>query len=318
MINNNNYIHECFECGYSFKTSHSIGLHLLKKHNMSLNDYNIKYNRVPDTFCIFCKTQNSYDTKTFNPRIKKCCTQEFKIYMNPNFRNDARKTAKTNNQLKRDKGINNYSIAAKERERKLRNTIESNGYSRKHNIVNNPIYTQKLSKIMKDKIANGEFTPNITNSWANSKTRLEVDNCNYLFRSSWEAIFWSVNQHLQYEKTRIPYIFNNSRHTYIVDFTDPINQILYEIKPKSEKTTKKNICKFAAMELWCIENNYTYKIITENWFYSHIPDFECIQVNTKLSKSIDNFKKQAYKNRHTIVDDISAEYQRRREEKHIK
>ena len=70
---------------------------------------------------------------------------------------------------------------------------------------------------MKRKIANGEFTPCVTNSWSRSKCYMD----NIPFRSSWEVMFYSLNKHLKYEVTRVPYIgLDNKIHNYILDFTD--------------------------------------------------------------------------------------------------
>jgi len=91
----------------------------------------------------------------------------------------------------------------------------------------------KISSIMKQKIADGLFTPKITNSFTHWDAIIDTGNDIKKFRSSWEACIWFSNQHWEYEKIRIQYIGEDSKpHTYIVDFFDPVNNILYEIKPK--------------------------------------------------------------------------------------
>lgn len=136
------------------------------------------------------------------------------------------------------------------------------------------IYTdenrKKRSNRMKELIANGEFTPCITNSWANSRVRIkEFDNC---FRSTWEAYFYlhmSKNDHIiEYEKLRIPYFDSqrNEYRNYITDFLDENNRIIYEIKPECNKICQNVIDKETAAIKWCKENGYSYQFISDDWF----------------------------------------------------
>lgn len=48
---------------------------------------------------------------------------------------------------------------------------------------------EKNSKKMKEHIKNGTFIPNITNSWAGSKVKLNIDNKEITYRSSWMHFF---------------------------------------------------------------------------------------------------------------------------------
>ena len=90
-------------------------------------------------------------------------------------------------------------------------------------------YYKEKSISMKEKIAKGEFTPCITNSWARSRCYID----DIPFRSSWEAMFYLINP-LPFEKIRVPYIgLDNTKHSYIIDFHDNENRILYEIKPSN-------------------------------------------------------------------------------------
>lgn len=125
---------------------------------------------------------------------------------------------------------------------------------------------KKMSIIMKEKIKNGTFTPNITNSWTKKNIEIMIGGNIVKCRSSWEAAFWILNPTLQYEKLRIQYQFNNEFHTYIVDFIDFENKIIYEIKPKNLCETEKNICKFKSAQNWCNENGWKFKIISNDYF----------------------------------------------------
>jgi TnsA-like endonuclease N terminal len=117
---------------------------------------------------------------------------------------------------------------------------------------------------MKNKIKNGEFTPCVTNSW--TKWDFEINNRKY--RSSWDATFQLLNPKLKYEYHRIPYLDTelNKERIYITDFSDIKLKIIYEIKPKSLKDVQLNIDKFKGSRQWCKDNNYTFKIINEDYF----------------------------------------------------
>lgn len=129
---------------------------------------------------------------------------------------------------------------------------------------------KKQSIKMKENIRLGKFIPNITNSWAKSMCEISFIRDNILVniktRSSWEAYFQLFNTNLLYEKVIIQYKFRNEYFNYIVDFLDPVNKILYEIKPNSEMNTLKNKAKFRWARKWCEKNSYKYIIINNKWF----------------------------------------------------
>jgi very-short-patch-repair endonuclease len=140
----------------------------------------------------------------------------------------------------------------------------------------NPIHRRDLekwkraciekSKLLKERIKNGTFTPPITNTWANSKTKLYLTKDRW-FRSTWEAAFFILNSKLEYEKIRIQYVSeNNINKNYIVDFVDVEGKILYEVKPDCYKDSINFKLKQAAANKWCIENGYTYVVINNDYF----------------------------------------------------
>lgn len=124
----------------------------------------------------------------------------------------------------------------------------------------------KNSIIMKNKIKNGEFTPNITNSWNKGTSYLIINNKKNKYRSSWEAFFHLCNNHLEYEKLRIEYKLDGSKHNYIVDFIDYKNRKLYEIKPYSQLDRKIVKIKEEYCLKWCDKNSYQLIFITEDWY----------------------------------------------------
>lgn len=136
-----------------------------------------------------------------------------------------------------------------------------------------------MSNLLKNKIKNGEFTPNITNTWTHWKAEIILEGKIYKFRSSWEASFYVSNQHLLYEKLRIPYTLNGKCKTYIADFFDETNQILYEIKPKSQYN--KEINKLSAVIDHCIKNKIKFIWINEKNILNYIDINDFSEYNKK-------------------------------------
>jgi hypothetical protein len=127
-----------------------------------------------------------------------------------------------------------------------------------------------LSKQVKERIKLGKWTPECTNSWCYSRYSIQFyrngNIVNQKVRSSWEAFFQLLNPNLLYEKLRLPYTYKGEWHTYLIDFIDIENKIVYELKPSSEIKKNRNILKENVLIKWCIENNYTYKKIDEHYF----------------------------------------------------
>lgn len=122
------------------------------------------------------------------------------------------------------------------------------------------------SKRMKMMIAEGTFTPNITNSWARSRCNINLNGNNIKLRSSWEAYFQLHNPTYKYEALRIPYKYKDVWHNYIIDFIDDNGKCIYEIKPISESNKGKIKAKRNAAIKWAQDNQYNYIEINEEWF----------------------------------------------------
>jgi len=150
---------------------------------------------------------------------------------------------------------------------------------------------KKQSLLMKEKIKNGEFTPCITNSWANSKCRLKIEGFNKFYRSSWDAAFQILNPDCEYETLRIQYISpkDNQKHNYIVDFIDRENKIIYEIKPESNKDNEIVKAKENAAKIWCEENNYKFKFISNDWFKENANKIIYEKYDDKIKKGMKQF-----------------------------
>jgi len=137
-------------------------------------------------------------------------------------------------------------------------------------------WKQTLSNQVKQRIKDGTWTPNVTNSWCHSRYKIKFKRNNKIIeqkvRSSWEAFFQLLNINYLYEKLRIPYLYNDNWHNYIVDFINNDKKEVIEIKPKSEEYKEINIIKKNSLLKWCKNNNYTYISINEDYFKKIIWD----------------------------------------------
>ena len=70
---------------------------------------------------------------------------------------------------------------------------------------------------------------------------------------------------------------------YIVDFVDQLNNLLFEIKPKEHLTNKKVKAKEISAKDWCEKNNFTFKIISQEYFIKNIDKIRksCLSVKIK-------------------------------------
>jgi hypothetical protein len=157
---------------------------------------------------------------------------------------------------------------------------------------------ENQSKTMKARILNGEWTPCITNSWANSRVRIQMSGCSYKFRSTWEALFWLSNPSLKYENIRIPYYdtIKQKDRVYIVDFVDECGKTLYEIKPESNQNSQNCIDKLKGAQEFCDKLGYNFSIIGQKdiannlkWI-SYDIELDIIEADKKLKKSLVKFR----------------------------
>lgn len=121
--------------------------------------------------------------------------------------------------------------------------------------------SERQSQTMKRKILSGEFTPKSENRKRSKRIKSDITGISY--RSNWELIFHENNSHLKYEIIRIEYIEEGTTRVYITDFVDFDKNVIYEIKPASELSSSNFLNKKIYTEKWCIENGFTYEVITE-------------------------------------------------------
>ena len=258
--------------------------------NLILSNFDIKFETLSDCF--------EFLTEHWNKKCKNLnCKNNRKIgSLFPN-RNDFLNVKKVYGVYKFcDDPFCNYSFIS-ERQKGDNNTC--------HRMTEESFKSmcKKLSNIMKRKIKNGEFLPNITNSWAKSRCEVEVVRNNKIVRvktrSSWDAYFQIFNPDFIYEKIVIPYKHNGIEHNYIVDFVDLKNKILFEIKPDSTAKDPKNISKFKYAKKWCRSNGYKYMIIKNKWFRENYnskllikqPSEEKIKLNLRQFDEDKKYKK---------------------------
>lgn len=140
------------------------------------------------------------------------------------------------------------------------------------------------SKTMKKLIAEGKFTPNITNSWTNWEASIDINGAVKRFRSSWEACFWFCNQHLDYETIRV----KHDDGCYISDFYDPEEKILYELKPKNRYNIE--IDKMTCLLKYSNDNGLKFKWINEYNILDYL-NLDDIMKNESAIKQFEKLKK---------------------------
>jgi hypothetical protein len=141
--------------------------------------------------------------------------------------------------------------------------------SRSNSGTGNGMYGVKMSdtnkelrsKIMKDKILAGNFTPNSNNR----NTHWDAVFNNKKYRSSWEALYQFINPLAEYEHLRIEYEIENERKIYIVDFIDHKNKQVIEVKPRELCNGKKFQAKMTALQNWAANNGYEVLIVDKEW-----------------------------------------------------
>jgi hypothetical protein len=147
----------------------------------------------------------------------------------------------------------------------------------------------RASNRMKRAILDGSFTPNTNNR--NTHWQSTCDGKS--FRSSWEALYQSIDNDAEYETLRITYTHNDTDCIYIVDFVNHITKHAIEVKPKKMHNDKKTRAKIDALGGWCEENNYTMILADEEFLVQHeIPSPEKFDENTyrKIEKLYETYK----------------------------
>ena len=258
----------CKICNKNLFNLKQLREHYTKIHNINFFE---KYPEelekfVPQQYCSYCGEPLERKANILHFKLcqnRQCVEKQSRV---DTFVKHFKNTRNNHSEEEKEKIRQNYSNASYQREKKFRENILEDGNNQKYHIMKKA--GEKISKEIKQRIQDGKFTPCATNSWARSLCKFK----DYRFRSSFELFFkWLDSDNLlEYEKTRIPYFYKNKKHNYITDFTDEVNKIIYEIKPKCNLEKELNILKEKVAIEWCKENGYTYKIITEEYLIENI------------------------------------------------
>lgn len=223
-------------------------------------------------YCHHCKTElgiESYSYSGWNRGFSKYC---------PSCTTDGvwRKNQSSENLLKRGGNIseaklNFYSTergqkTAKANGNKISKSLkafhktEAGGRARQRSAVVN-------SKIMRNRILNGEFTPNSNNT----NTHWDASYNGSKYRSSWEALYHYNDPFADYETLRIPYTFENKEYIYIVDFVNHRTKQAIEVKPKELTKDGKTQSKILALKQWCSDAGYVF-VLADQEFLLSLPE----------------------------------------------
>jgi len=180
----------------------------------------------------------------------------------------------------RGKAFNKTEKGAQRREEKSKRLREF--YQTEEGKKQRDKISKKSSITMKRLIAEGKFTPPITNTWTHWSAQIEhEDGTVRKFRSSWEACFYYSNRHMAYETIRV----KEANRAYVSDFVDEQANVMYEIKPRNRYNVE--IDKMTALQNYCLKNGIKFIWLNESNILSYI-DVE------KLSKDEKN-KDQFFK-----------------------
>jgi hypothetical protein len=143
---------------------------------------------------------------------------------------------------------------------------------------------QHRSKIMREFILCGKFTPNSNNR----NTHWDCFYQDKKYRSSWEALYQYFDNEAEYETLRIPYKFDNKDYIYIIDFVNHKTKTVVEVKPRELLNDKKTQAKISAAEDWCDNNGYDFVVADKAYFTSKPMPTDLSEFDTKTQNKIRN------------------------------
>lgn len=145
---------------------------------------------------------------------------------------------------------------------------------------------KNISTTMKARIKSGDITPNVQNS----RTHWQVTYQGKRFRSSWEAAWFALNQHYEYETKRISYWINGVEKIYIVDFYDPATNTLVEVKPAEHTYGEVFEAKKLWAERWAGENNGKYVVVTQQYLKDNMSQLLSSDLPDEVKSKIQGIK----------------------------
>ena len=258
----------CNECDRRVaNTNNILALHIKNAHNMSLEEYLIKYvhNGVRPTCMCGCgeglylrkggfpKFINNHDSQgEFNPMYGK------KGKDNPN-------TGKVRTEAHKKK----YRAAGK------RNWI--NHRDKYIEGMSTPEYKKMLRENAINLLAQGKIGPQAP--YKTEHKHNPFTSTSEYMHSSWESTFLDMCVELGIPVTknhgiRIDWVDNSgTTHTYIPDFLGLDNNIVYEIKPDYFIDNDEIVqTKMKSADKWCSDNGYSYEIVSLDNFSTLLSD----------------------------------------------
>lgn len=276
-------VKKCLLCGEDVKY---IARHLKNQHhNMTKRGYYDSFLKTENDDICICGTLTKWDDihMTYHEFCSASCRATTLFTGRTKSKHTIEKTKKSLQKFyETDVGIK-YKNKISERQLGDKNTVHRQTKDTRDRMSKNN------SEKMKLKILKGEFTPPVTNSWCRSKCSIPTSDIK--FRSTWEAIFYILNdENVEYEKLRIPYTDEDGiTKTYIVDFIDNINLIVYEVKPKQCKNKIRNILKDMALREWSKKNGYKYITIDDEYFRENAKNVDYSKLCDKIKRGMKQF-----------------------------
>jgi len=261
--------YQCVFCGRKFKATSGLEVHLRIKHRIKgLQAYwNLfRFNRRSfKHYCKYCGKELDNALRVFCGSRE--CRSKFTAEKNRREEGSGHSFIdRSREYVQSIKGKTYEEIYGKTRGKEIRKKLSEShkGKSPTEEARN------KQSITMKEKILNGEWSPNVANSFTHWKNELRIEGKVFKFRSSWELeVFQQLKDiypisEIEYETLRIPYKYNGVEHVYIVDFYVPFKRLAIEVKPRNSLLDEQEQEKMKICRKFCEQNNITFLIFDEN------------------------------------------------------
>ena len=122
----------------------------------------------------------------------------------------------------------------------------------------------------------GELNPAFGKVYARGGRSVKGHYKSFFFRSLLEYSFmkhlerrgFDLARDVRYERFRVPYIFEEHKRTYTVDFHVVPEKIVYEVKPCyiAAKPPTEQLAKWEAARIWLADQGLEFRVVTEDDF----------------------------------------------------
>lgn len=151
-----------------------------------------------------------------------------------------------------------------------------------YGVTHSTEYKAQQSVKMKELIESGQFTPNSNNRNTHWDSYYE----GRPFRSSWEAIYQSLDPQAEYEALRIRYSYQGSEYIYIVDFINHYTKTVVEVKPLELCNEPKTVAKLTELKSWAKNNGYKFLLVDKDYIIRHRDNIKLSDFDEKTQKKI--------------------------------